>query len=240
MIINTYSVMIMSHNQKDMLYECITRLHQFTPFPFELIVVDDASEDIYNIKGATIVRMPKRSNCCNLRNVGMEMATTPWVFWLDNDTMVNEGWSKPLTDMIDKYPLLGLTGQAKDGQTIRNPFLPLTVDETMHEAQFLNTFKDGGKCDFITSYCVLVRRLAYRPTYCYNMPTPALDPELGAVVKMNGFEVRVVDHNINISHIGSQTPRPGGNGYQQFLVENFTKWWEFWSPHASKVFELYK
>jgi len=234
------SIMIMSNNKEDLLAQSLSLIKRYTPFPYELIIVDDSSDIPYKIDGATIVRMPRRSNCCNLRNVGMEMAKTDWVFWLDNDTFVGENWYRPLLDMIEKYPKLGLTGQAKDGQLIRKPFLPITKEESMREAQFINEFKEEGLCDFITSYCVLVKKEAYRPCYCYNMPTPALDPELGAGVKINGFEVRVVSENINIQHLGSQTPRPGGNNYQNYLIENFTRWFNFWEPHANKIFELYK
>jgi GT2 family glycosyltransferase len=238
---SSFSIMIMSHDNHALLQECVNRLQKYTPFPFEIIIIDDLSNPPYDAKGATVIRMPKRSNCCNLRNVGMEMATTDYVFWVDNDTMVGENWYKPMIDKVESDPLIGLTGQPKDSRLIRNPFLPLNQSDCMIEYEFAYDFNHkNGECDFITSYCVLVKRSAYRPTFCYDMPTPCLDPELGAVVKVNGYKVAVTDEPINVYHIGSNTPRPGGREYLNHLAENFTRWYKFWEPHASKIFELYK
>src|SRR5258706_4679074 len=233
--------MIMSTDNYAFLEECIKRTRAYTPFPFELIIIDDASEPPYSIPNVTMVRMPKRSNCCNLRNTGMEMATSDYVFWLDNDTMVGPDWYKPFIEKVESDPMIGLTGQPKDSRLIRKPFLPLTQSDCMIEYEFAYDYDHNtGNCDFITSYCVLVKRLAYRPTFCYNMPTPCLDPELGAVVKANGYKVVVTDRDVNVSHMGSATPRPNGREYLYHLAENFTRWWNFWEPHASKIFELYK
>ena len=87
----TFTVMIMSHNNHDDLGRCLAYLRTYTPFEYEVVVVDDASDEPYKIEGATVVRMPRRSNCCNLRNVGMEMSKTDYVFWLDNDCFVQPG-----------------------------------------------------------------------------------------------------------------------------------------------------
>jgi hypothetical protein len=71
------------------------------------------------------------------------------------------------------------------------------------------------------------------------MPTPVLDPDLGAMVKSNGYKVVVTDSNCNVTHRGSSTARPGGRNYLYYLTRNFTRWWNFWEPQAAKVFELY-
>ncbi len=234
-----WSIMIMSHGKEEMLQECLRLLKLHTPFEYDLVIVDDASEPAYKQEDydATIVRMPKRSDCCNLRNVGMAMAQGEFVFWVDNDTMVGENWYKPLIDgMVDG---VGLVGQKKDSRLIRKPFLPLTQSDCMIEDEFAYDYNHlNNECDFITSYCVLVRKSAYRPTHCYEMPTPCLDPELGAVVKASGYKVKVCD-DLAVNHLGSGTPRPNGRDYLHHLAENFTKWYQFWEPQSSKVWELY-
>lgn len=234
----TFSVMIMSNNKPEMLAECIANLKKYTPFEYDLVIVDDASEPAYEIPDATVVRMPLRSDCCNLRNVGMAMAQGEFVFWVDNDCMVGEGWYTNLIEGMKDD--VGLVGQKMDARLIRKPFLPLTQSDCMIEAEFAYDYNHANdECDFITSYCVLVRKEAYRPTHCYKMPTPCLDPELGAMVKSSGYKVKVVD-NINVNHLGSATPRPFGKDYLYHLAENFTKWWHVWEPHSLRIFEIYK
>lgn len=233
-----YTVMIMSHNAQEMLKECMDRIRKYTPLEFEFVIVDDASDVPYQFDepDVTVVRMPRRSDCCNLRNVGMAMSKTEWVFWVDNDCMVGPGWYQPLIEKI--APDVGLIGQYKDARLIRKPYFPLNQSDCMIEYQFAYDFDhESGKCDFITSYCVLVRKEAHRPTYSYGMPTPTLDPELGAGVKANGYNV-VVSDAINVHHIGTGTERPGGREYLYHLAENFAKFYRFWSP--LNVFELYK
>lgn len=238
--------MIMSHDSRPLLRDCLKNLKSYTDIPYEVVIVDDASTPPYGknefseFGEVTVVNLPKRSNCCALRNVGMDMSKTDLVFWVDNDTMVGPDWYKPLLEKMESDETIGLVGQPKDARLIRNPFLPLTQKDCMVEYQFAYDFNHlSGECDFITSYCVLVRKQAYRPTYCYNMPTPCLDPELGAVVKAAGYKVVVSDENINVHHIGSATPRPGGRTYLYGLSRNFTRWWNFWKEKAPQIFELY-
>lgn len=240
---NKFTVMIMSNNNHEMLNQCLDNLKKFTPFPYDVVIVDDASDPAYEIEGTTIVRMPKRSNCCNLRNVGMEMSQTEWVFWLDNDCLVYEGWHIPYLNKLeeDKDNKYGLIGQPKDARLIRNPFLPLTQADCMIEYEFAYDYDHNTReCDFITSYAVLVRKDAYRPTYCYGMPTPTLDPELGCVIKSQGYKVVVTAQDAPLHHIGTGTARPGGRDYLYTLRDNFTRWYKFWEPQAAKIWELYK
>lgn len=232
------TIHIMTHGNYDMLADCVHRIKEFTLFDYDLIISDDASNPPVKVDDATIIYLPRRSNCCNLRNVGMEMAKTEWVFWLDNDTLVNDNWFGPYLGEIQDN--VGLIGQKKDARLIRRPFLPLTQAECMTEYQFAYDYNHtNGEADFITSYAVLVRKSAYRPTYCYNMPTPCLDPELGAVVKSQGYKVVVCDE-APLSHVGSATPRPHGKNYLHYLSRNFTRWYNFWEPHANKIWELYR
>lgn len=235
-----YSIHIMSHDSHELLAECIKRIKLYTPFEYDLIITDDASEPPYQIEGATIIRLPRRSNCCALRNVGMDMAKTEWVFWLDNDTMVEEGWYVPLIGKTND-PRVGLIGSPRDSRLIRKPFIPLTQADCMCEMEFAYDYNHiNGECDFITSYCILIRRAAFRPTYCYNMPTPCLDPELGAMIKSNGYKVVVSDTDCKVNHLGSGTARPGGRNYLYYLSRNFTRWFNFWASQADRIFELYK
>lgn len=239
----TYSIHIMCYNGLEMLQKCIDLIVEHTPLDYEIVITDDASEDDYSKlnfhdKPHAIVRMPRRSNCCNLRNVGMEMCQGEFVFWVDSDCFVGPNWYKPLVEAMGEG--IGLVGQEKDARLIRKPFLPLDQADCMIEYEFAYDYNHlNREADFITSYCVLVRKAAYRPTHCWDMPTPCLDPELGAVVKAMGYKV-VVCPPINVQHLGSSTPRPKGREYLYHLAENFTRWWGFWEPLAPRIFELYK
>jgi O-antigen biosynthesis protein len=232
------SIMIMSHDNHEMLNECLHRVRAFTPVEHDIVLVDDASEPPYEYSDMAIVRMPSRSDCCALRNAGMAMSKTDIVIWLDNDCMVSENWYVPLLETMED-PTVGLAGQNIDSRLIRKPFFPLNQSDCMIEYQFAYDYNHkNNECDFITSYCVAVRKDAYRPTHCYNMPTPCLDPELGCVVKVNGYKVRVCG-KLNVNHIGTGTERPNGREYLFHLAENFAKWYRFWEPHKEKIWELY-
>lgn len=88
------TVTITNWNGKHYLEECIASVLRQTVRPKEIILVDNASDDgsIAWTKAAypevRIVRLPKNEGPCPARNAGLTAATTPLVFALDNDAVL--------------------------------------------------------------------------------------------------------------------------------------------------------
>ncbi len=71
-----------------------------TKYPFELIVIDnastDASADFFESVGARVIRNPGNYSYPVSQNQGIAVAKGEWLAFLNNDIIVSEGWDEAL------------------------------------------------------------------------------------------------------------------------------------------------
>src|SRR3954464_2844452 len=84
------SVVIAAYNRADMLRRAIASVRAQRPaVPAEIVVVDDASSDatadVAEVLGATVVRHPVNRGESAARNSAIEAAAQPWIAVLDSD-----------------------------------------------------------------------------------------------------------------------------------------------------------
>lgn len=108
------TVVIPNYNGSDYLRECLDSLEkernrEGAP-PFEVIVVDNGSEDgkvralLSERPQVRKVFLPENTGFCHAVNVGIQMAVTPYVILLNNDTKVYPGFVGALLGAIEKDP----------------------------------------------------------------------------------------------------------------------------------------
>jgi len=110
------SIIIPVFNQFRFTQACLASLqeHQGTK-RFEVIVVDDCSTDetaeaVPRIPGAVYVRNETNSGFIASCNRGAEKARGKYLVFLNNDTLVREGWLKALLDTFIEDPNAGVVG----------------------------------------------------------------------------------------------------------------------------------
>ncbi len=115
------SVIIANHNGEKFLKKCIDSLLLEKSSRFEIIIVDDASTDnsinlirknYQGIKRLNLISLPENVGAARVRNIGIENALGKYLFFLDNDTVVNPGWASTIDNFFKKYPKTGIA-QAK-------------------------------------------------------------------------------------------------------------------------------
>jgi glycosyltransferase involved in cell wall biosynthesis len=105
----TLSIVTAIHNQIEYNRLFLDSLKKQTFHPYELIIVDNASNDgsttLFADNGATIIR--NQSNLCYAcsQNLGLEKAKTPYVAFLNNDICLSKNWDKKLIDYLDAFQL---------------------------------------------------------------------------------------------------------------------------------------
>ena len=110
------SIIIPVYNQFLYTYDCLNAVLNHTEdIAYEVIVSDDCSTDQIAqldkiVKGITILH-----NKGNLRfllncNQASEHARGKYILFLNNDTQVQPGWLKPLVDLCEADPSIGMTG----------------------------------------------------------------------------------------------------------------------------------
>jgi GT2 family glycosyltransferase/glycosyltransferase involved in cell wall biosynthesis len=111
------SIIIGTRNNCAFLRRALETLFEHTPPGFELIVVNNASEDGTPIllQSLAYPHMKVINNRANrgfaaFNNQGLRLATRPYVLFLNDDVELTPGWLEPLIEMLDMHPKVGAVG----------------------------------------------------------------------------------------------------------------------------------
>jgi GT2 family glycosyltransferase/glycosyltransferase involved in cell wall biosynthesis len=110
------SVVIPVYNQLDYTLACLHSIRKNLPLvSIEILIVDDCSADntqavLGGVEGIKYIR--NRENLGFLRscNLAVKSAVGEYVFFLNNDTTVRDGWLDELVKIFDNRPDAGLVG----------------------------------------------------------------------------------------------------------------------------------
>jgi GT2 family glycosyltransferase/glycosyltransferase involved in cell wall biosynthesis len=164
------SIIIGTHNNREVLQRAIESIMRHTPPGYELIVVDNACEDGTGVYLASldyphlkVIRNEENESFSRFNNQGIEIATRQYILHLNDDIEALPGWIEPLIDTLDRYPRVGAVGSRlfyPDGR-VQHDGKMFTKDLTPHHVNM------GGKApadessievDAITAACVMVRK----------------------------------------------------------------------------------
>ena len=101
------SIIIPVHNNAKFTFNCLKSISKNTQGSFEIVVVDDASEDetprlLKSVKNIKIIRNSENRGFIDSCNKGAGASSGKYLLFLNNDTIVTEYWFDPLKDAILK------------------------------------------------------------------------------------------------------------------------------------------
>ena len=106
---DNYTIIIPHYNGQEILSRCLTSIKQSAPKKPEIIIVDNASTDnsISHIKenfpDVTIIKSNQNLGYAGGCNLGAEKAKNNYIVFLNNDTIVKQGWDEILiSDLQDE------------------------------------------------------------------------------------------------------------------------------------------
>jgi GT2 family glycosyltransferase len=112
------AIVVLNHNGKCVLLECLDRAIASDYQPFDLVVVDNGSTDgsaeavINRFPRAHVVRLPSNRGVAGGRNAGIryvqERLDVAYTFFLDNDAFVHPACLRELVETIDGDTTIGL------------------------------------------------------------------------------------------------------------------------------------
>ncbi|WP_223069492.1 glycosyltransferase family 2 protein [Paenibacillus caui] len=126
------SIIIPTFNKKKLLLQCLDSIEAHTPFPYELVVVDDASTDGTKeaLRDRRKIRLAVHSRNLGFAgsiNTGLMMAKGQTVLLLNNDVLVTENWLGNMLDCLNSSPDIGAVGPVTNyiggEQQIEVPYL---------------------------------------------------------------------------------------------------------------------
>ena len=114
------SIVITTRNRKKDLLECIDSVKKsdFKGIEYELIIVDDASDDGTEkithediiLKNLKIIHNDTQQMMVRSRNIGAKNSSGKYTLFIDDDNVIDEDMINNLVDFAENYPEFGLIG----------------------------------------------------------------------------------------------------------------------------------
>lgn len=111
------SVIIPVHNKFSVTYDCLNSIQLALPKrSFEIIIVDDCSDDetilaSLVLSGAVqVLRNANNLGFVRTCNAGAAAAKGQYLLFLNNDTLVKDGWLDELVETFEQVPNIGIAG----------------------------------------------------------------------------------------------------------------------------------
>ncbi len=113
---NDVSIIIVNYNGRKYLRNCLASLRQSDAAGAEIVVVDNGStdgslEEVEQVfPGLTVIRMGRNSGFAEANNAGAKQASGRYLVFLNNDTVVTQGWLAPLLAAMNADRTVGVAG----------------------------------------------------------------------------------------------------------------------------------
>ncbi len=147
MIPSLISIIIVNFNSKDVLRNCLRSIiNSQCSFPFDLFVIDNASDEIFDDLSRSFPTVEFVFNKKNLgfaaaNNIGIARTKGKYVLLLNPDTIVNKNSLEPMVNFLDQHPDVGIVGCkifSPNGQVEHSTHsFPTLVKEFVHANEFM-------------------------------------------------------------------------------------------------------
>ncbi|HEY5753243.1 MAG TPA: glycosyltransferase [Chthoniobacterales bacterium] len=238
------SVIIPVHNQFGYTLGCLrslSKIHEKTPF--EVIIVDDFSDDIdagrmRGLGGIRLIRNTENLGFIGSCNRGAAAAQGDYLVFLNNDTKVTEGWLDSLMRTFESRSDAGLVGSKL-----------LYSDGTLQEAGGI-IWRDGSgwnygrgdnpskpeynylrETDYCSGACIMMPRQLFEKLGGFDtrfVPAYYEDTDLAFQVRNAGFKVYYQPASQVIHFEGKSNGTSITGGIKKYQVVNFSKFRDKW------------
>ncbi len=108
------SIIIPVYNNLELTCQCLRSIHDNTEDDYEIIVVDNASQDgtanYLRDTSYRVIRNEENLGFPKAINQGVEVARGRFVCLLNNDTRLLPGWLSPMIECLSQQPQVGMVG----------------------------------------------------------------------------------------------------------------------------------
>jgi GT2 family glycosyltransferase/glycosyltransferase involved in cell wall biosynthesis len=240
------SVIIPVYNNFVITYDCLRSIQQALPErPFEIILVDDGSTDetllasLVFLGCVRILRNPQNVGFVGSCNAGAAAARGRYLFFLNNDTVVQPGWLDELLETFEQIPNIGIAGSKL-----------ISTSGTLQEAGGI-IWRRGDAChwgqdsdpddpafcflrdtDYVSGAALMIERSLFQQLGGFDelfAPGYYEDTDLAFKVRASGKRV-VVQPASRIVHLqgASAGDDTAGSGMKQYQPINQQKFFQRW------------
>ena len=211
------SILVVNFNSGDRLYRCLQHLAAQSTNDFEVIVIDNASED-YSIDQARkadcpfeLIASERNIGFAAANNLGATKARGEWIIFLNPDAYADRGWLAALVAAAETYPTADAFGSTQ--LNAQNPDLVDGAGDVLHASGFpyrghfgwkAQSLPGEGACFSPCAAAAMYRRSTFdtlggfdESFFCYGE-----DVDLGYRLRLSGGHAVHVDTAI-VHHEGS-------------------------------------
>ena len=244
------SIVIPVFNKIDYTVACLRSLAEHaSAVAFEVIVVDDASTDataerLALIAGIHVVGNSQNFGFVGSCNAGADQARGEFVVFLNNDTVVTEGWLEALLRVFDEEPEAGLAGAKlvyPDGRLQEAGGIVFADGSGWNYGRFENPadprFEFRRETDYCSGAAIMIRRELFRELGGFDAryaPAYYEDTDLAFAVRAAGKKVFYEPRATVVHFEGITAGTDTGSGMKRFQMVNRGKFVEKWKSELAR------
>jgi GT2 family glycosyltransferase/predicted Zn-dependent protease len=245
------SIIILCCNERELTQGCLESVVRCTRAPYELILVDNGSADdtpeyLKEFAGqpgparVDILRNESNRGFAGGCNQAITKATGRYVVFLNNDTIVGDGWLDGLIGQaLEDWPHVGLVGAvsnyAPPPQQVRAEYATLDGLPAFADGRRRQFAGKATQVDRLTGFCLLARRelLDHIGGFDERFGTGFFeDDDLCVRARKSGYRLRLA-LGVYIHHFGSRTLAGLKIDGQRQLRENFERFEAKWGKEQT-------
>ncbi|MFD0710693.1 glycosyltransferase [Paenibacillus sp. GCM10027626] len=238
------SIIIPTYNQLEYLQECIESITKHTLEPYELIVIDNASDDgtaAYLQATRTIRYWVNKENLgfAGAVNQGLMLARGTTLLILNNDSVVTPHWLSNLLTCLHSNPQFGIVGPVTNyisgEQLIETNYSDIAEMQKFSEAYNRSNTSRWTPTSRLTGFCMLLRREDFRRLGYFDEGFEignCEDDDYGLRARLLGLQL-VIAKDTFIHHYGSVSMKSLNGGFDQVYEKNLAFYANKWAdPHG--------
>ena len=192
------SIIIVNYNSTDVLINCLKSIiHSAFNFKYEVIIIDNASEENINavekeFSEFTYIYNKQNFGFAAANNIGIRKSKGKHILLLNPDTIVNDNSFQPMIQYLDNYDDVGIVGCKifnADGEMERSTHsFPTLLKEFIHANEFIK--KIIGYKSRLAGFLKKIIRVKSLDSYWDHYSTKLVDHVTGAcmMVKREAIE----------------------------------------------------
>jgi GT2 family glycosyltransferase/tetratricopeptide (TPR) repeat protein len=250
------SIIVLCCNQLEYTRLCLESVRRCTRPPYELVLIDNGStdgtaeylEEVRQAPGPWRVVVLRNEHNVGFPagcNQGLAQARGRYVVFLNNDTVLTEGWLEGLVRAaLRDWPLVGLVGAVTNAsrapQQVPVDYRGLEGVEAFSARRLRDFAGQALEVERLTGFCLLARREVLERVGCFDERFGLGffdDDDVCVRVRQAGFRLRVAQ-DVFVHHFGSRTFTALGVDHRQLLQENFERFRDKWGAAETVGYTL--
>jgi len=247
------SIIMLTFNQKETTIKCIESLKRNTEADYELIIVDNGSNDgtreyLNGIKkeqdNIKLIFNEKNIGFAKANNQGIVLAEGEYILLLNNDVLLTKGWLNRLIACAESDPEIGVVGPCTNkavGQQVVDVQIEME-DQLIQKYAYMQLMKNAGnwfETHRIIGFCMIIKKEVIERVGMLDErfgPGGFEDYDFCLRVKQAGYKVMIAS-DVFIYHIGGQGYSNNDLDYDKLRHQNVQIFIEKWCRRALEVLE---